>query len=201
MIDIKLQPDEILVLRSVRADMTSYKGFVWPDSGPVEAPDWVADNKCGHGLHGLPWGVGGDYQIGGSDAKYLLVKVRTTPDNYRHGSGEMHDKCKFRRGEVFFCGGLYEATDILQKLAPSGSHINWAHQEAGNEARQKAGHGARQEAGNEAHQEAGINSVQIIRYWADDKFVVKTRIVTEKEAGKPYKFYDGDWHEVEEEQL
>ena len=32
--------DTTLVLRTCAADMTSHSGFVWPEAGPVEAPDW-----------------------------------------------------------------------------------------------------------------------------------------------------------------
>ncbi len=30
-----------VMVRTVNADMTSYGGFVWPESGPVECPDRV----------------------------------------------------------------------------------------------------------------------------------------------------------------
>ena len=31
-----------IVLRVCRSDMTSYNGFIWPETGYVEAPDWDA---------------------------------------------------------------------------------------------------------------------------------------------------------------
>ena len=31
-----------MVLRICKADMTSYHGFIWPEKGHVEAPDWDA---------------------------------------------------------------------------------------------------------------------------------------------------------------
>ena len=33
--------ETVLVLRCVHADMSSSREFVWPASGPVEAPDWI----------------------------------------------------------------------------------------------------------------------------------------------------------------
>ena len=61
--------NEVLILRCCDADGKSYNGpsrgkkteicFQWPlEVGTVvEAPDWIADTKCGGGLHGWPWGL------------------------------------------------------------------------------------------------------------------------------------------------
>lgn len=65
---LDLKDNEILVLRNCKSDRTSYGGFVWPESGHVEAPDWRDDDNCGGGLHGLPWGEGGHYFINGEDS-------------------------------------------------------------------------------------------------------------------------------------
>ena len=62
---MKLAANEILVLRDVKKNMKSWGEFVWPIRGWVEAHDWQDTDKCGHGLHGLPWGAGGNYFIGG----------------------------------------------------------------------------------------------------------------------------------------
>jgi hypothetical protein len=157
--ELKLTSTEILVLRDVRSDMTSYNGFKWPESGYVEAPEWMDTDTCGNGLHGLPWGEGGDYRIGGSDAKQLLVKVDTVK-GYRHGTGDMTDKCKFHSGEVVFCGSLKDATDILQIYAPANTRINWATQTAGDASTQTAGNASTQTAGNDSTQKAGHYSTQ-----------------------------------------
>ena len=98
---MKLKKNEILVLRDSRPDMTAHNGFKWPEDGYVEAPDWEDTDKCGNGLHGLPWGVGGDYSIGGPQGKWLLVKVCTDAGGYQHGTGDMTDKCKFRSGNIY----------------------------------------------------------------------------------------------------
>jgi hypothetical protein len=51
-------PETVLILRTCKPDMTSYKGFRWPESGPVDCPDWDPKPKCGNGLHGFLWGEG-----------------------------------------------------------------------------------------------------------------------------------------------
>jgi len=70
---LKLKDNEILVLRSCSKDMTSFNGFVWPKKGYVEAPDWEDTYLCGNGLHGLPWGVGGNYLFR-KNSVYLVVR-------------------------------------------------------------------------------------------------------------------------------
>ena len=44
--------EKILVLRTSDENLKSHGGFQWPESGPVECPDWDKDAKCGNGLHG-----------------------------------------------------------------------------------------------------------------------------------------------------
>ena len=56
----KPRKGHVLVMRTCTASLTSHKGFVWPESGDVEAPDWDPVASCGNGLHGLKWGVGGE---------------------------------------------------------------------------------------------------------------------------------------------
>lgn len=55
---VKAKPETVLVLRTCAADLTSYGGFQWPESGPVESPDWNPIAECGNGLHG--WLGAGD---------------------------------------------------------------------------------------------------------------------------------------------
>lgn len=103
----------IYVLRTVGADMRSYNGFQWPVSGPVEARDWQPTDRCGHGLHGLPWGAGcGGYLDWSGDARWLVVEVKND-DGYRTGAGELMEKCKFRSGVVVHCGDRKSATDDI----------------------------------------------------------------------------------------
>ena len=123
---MKLKSNEILVLRSNAADMTSHNGFTWPRRGPVEAPDWQDTNKCGRGLHGLPWGVGGNYCNIAADAVWLVVRVSTVKGGYRHGRGDMCDKCKFRKGIVVYAGTRDKAVAMIQAHCPVGETPRWS---------------------------------------------------------------------------
>ena len=157
---IVLRENEILVLRDCKHDMTSHNNFVWPVKGAVEAPDWKSDFCCGHGLHGLPWGVGGNYFIGGVTAKYLVVRVCTDTVNYCHGQDEMTDKCKFHHGFVEFCGTLADAVALISKYMPVNTAINFSTQTAGNESTQTAGYRSTQTAGYASTQTAEYMSTQ-----------------------------------------
>ena len=66
----------VTVIRTCNADMTSKHGFKYPESGPVECPDWNDTPQCGNGLHGCTeisddWGLF-DWDI---SAKALIIKV------------------------------------------------------------------------------------------------------------------------------
>jgi hypothetical protein len=69
--------DLVYVLRSCKSDGTSHGGFRWPDSGPVECPDWSPAAECGHGLHGLLWGIGdwGLTALSDPNSKWYVVAV------------------------------------------------------------------------------------------------------------------------------
>jgi hypothetical protein len=116
--------EKVLVLRSCWSDMTSSHGFTWPESGPVECPDWKPIAFCGNGLHGLLWAVG-DYGLTHShdaQAKWLVVEVDAAE------VVDLGDKVKFPRGVVVFCGGLaaamnqvlFDPRHPIQKAATTG---------------------------------------------------------------------------------
>jgi len=100
--------NKVLVLRTCAADMTTYNGFRWPESGPVEAPDWDPVAKCGNGLHGWRWGEG-DGSLGNwaDDAKWLVVEVDA------ESIVDLVGKVKFPRGEVIYCGDRQVATAMI----------------------------------------------------------------------------------------
>jgi len=192
--EIDLKENEILVLRNVHGDMSSYNGFVWPKTGPVEAPDWIGSDICGHGLHGLPWGVGGNYFYCDSNTVWLLVVVDTSKD-YRCGSGELLDKCKFKGGNVVYCGTREEAVSILLRHAPANTPIVFASQTAGDRSTQTAGYESTQTAGDRSTQKAGLNTVQITKYFdsACNQCKVVSRIITKAKADKWYFVAKGKW--------
>jgi hypothetical protein len=109
---------DVLVLRTCNADMTSYGGFKWPESGPAECPDWSPEPECGNGLHGFLWGEGsGRLANWSADAKWLVVQV----------DGDcvvdLKGKVKFPRCDVIFCGGRLEATAYLAANGGQGRAI------------------------------------------------------------------------------
>ena len=160
---IKLKKGEILVLRTCRMDMLAYGGFKWPKKGRVSSPDWLDNDKCGHGLHGLPWGVGSSVLFFGDkdkDTVWLLVKVNTAKGNYQHGTGEMTDKCKFKEGEVVYSGDRTAVVALLMKHAPAGLAVNYAVQAGGGDSTQTAGNHSTQKAGWDSTQTAGDESTQ-----------------------------------------
>ncbi len=102
-------PEVTWVLRSNAASMISQNGFVWPESGPVECPDWRPTKACGNGLHGLLMGLGDQSLLNwDTDAKWLVVEVVLADvvaiDN---------QKVKFPRGVVVYCGDRGGAIDLL----------------------------------------------------------------------------------------
>ena len=90
--------ETVLVLRTCNSDMTSYDGFKWPESGPIEAPDWKANKECGNGLHGWLWG-NGDWQLKSNDprCKWLVVEVE------KSAIIDLGGKIKFPQGRVVAC--------------------------------------------------------------------------------------------------
>ena len=111
------KPQVTYVLRSNKASMVSHSGFVWPESGPVECPDWKPEARCGNGLHGLLMGEGDSSLLTwDDDAKWLVVAVDPAEVVKIDAA-----KVKFPRGEVVFCGGMKGAAAfIVSKGADPG---------------------------------------------------------------------------------
>jgi hypothetical protein len=129
---MNLSENEILVLRDCGPNGESKNGMIWPERGVVTCHDWMDNDLCGNGFHGLPWGEGGDYRRN-NGASWRVVKVDTSPGNYRHGTGDMVDKCKFRTGELVYAGNVQGATDLIMEHAPPGTRCNWCTLTGGNE--------------------------------------------------------------------
>jgi hypothetical protein len=183
------RPATVLVLRANADGPRSHGGFLWPESGPVEAPDWNPVAECGKGLHGLLWGEG---------------DRATMPDNaFRDGSRwlvvevlaadvvDLRGKVKFPRGEVVFCGDRYGATAYMAERAPgraivsgtatagdrgtaTAGHSGTA--TAGDSGTATAGHSGTATAGPGGTATAGIGGTIAIRYW--DGAANRCRIVS-----------------------
>ena len=117
MSNYQLPQGKVLVMRTCRADMSSYNGFVWPESGPVSAPDWEPTEQCGNGLHGCLWGEGDSHLLNwDGDAKWLIVEVDT------ESIIDLSGKVKFPSGNVVHCGDRVSATNFLMPFA-SGKRV------------------------------------------------------------------------------
>jgi hypothetical protein len=125
---IRLNKNEMLVLRTSGEDGISSNGFKWPRSGHVEAIDWNNAPNCGGGLHGLPRGCGdGSLMDWSESATSQVVKVNTA-----QGYFEFEGKCKFASGDVVYFGELSDAIafialhypdlPIVGKLATAGDN-------------------------------------------------------------------------------
>jgi hypothetical protein len=105
-------------MKVVGPDMRSYGGFLWPESGYVEAPDWNPEPACGNGLHGWLNGQGDiacqpfSYMDG---AKWLILEVGDYVD--------LGEKVKFKACSVVHCGTKQSATDFLTKEGVTGPII------------------------------------------------------------------------------
>ena len=108
----------VLVLRTCAADMSSRNGFIWPESGPVECPDWSPEPVCGHGLHGALWGEGNAQLLSwDKDARWLVVRVLASD------IVDLGGKVKFPRGWVEHCGTRESATQYLSDHGGRGRAI------------------------------------------------------------------------------
>jgi hypothetical protein len=114
------------MLRTCDKDMRAYNGFVWPESGPVSAPDWNPEPVCGGGLHGLLMGIGDiSYLSRDSNAKWLVVAV---------DSGSVVDltgKIKVPSGNVVYCGDRDGAVSFLVQNGGDVTKIPFTYQRCG----------------------------------------------------------------------
>ena len=138
------------MLRTCRADMTSHGGFVWPRSGPVEAPDWSPKPYCGEGLHGLLMGQGDGVLLDWSpDAVWLVVEVDPSEVVGLRG------KVKVPRGIVVFAGDRFAATEDIINRGANRAEVVGGTATAGNYGTATAGDGGTATAGNYGTATAG----------------------------------------------
>ena len=104
---------EVLILRNIKPDGTSYKGFVNPTTvgETVEAPDWNPIAECGGGIHGWPLGLGiGDGKQPDYSAIWQVIGVK--PED---GLIPLEAKVKFSKGIVRFSGNWKGAFLFIRK--------------------------------------------------------------------------------------
>jgi hypothetical protein len=143
---------KILVLKTVKADMTAYEGFKYPVSGIVTLPpgEWNPKPECGGGLHGLKWGSGDgsllNWDVG---AKWLVLEVDADK------CVDIGGKVKFEGGEVVFCGDRKGATDYVYERAPNGALVVGAIRSVGNSESVSTGYRGSSISGNDGSSVSG----------------------------------------------
>ncbi len=125
---------EILILKCVEKDGTSYGGFQWPLTvgATVEAPDWNPAPACGQGLHGWPWGFSmGD----GKDPDWsgAWIVFGALPSDVVDLDGKVKARC----GTIRFVGGWADATAFVLS-----GQMAWVHHAAQGAASATGGRGA-----------------------------------------------------------
>ena len=169
--NIKLKKDEVLVLKSLPANMEAHGGFLWPKSGIVSAPDWIESNKCGNGLHGWLWGEGNaELRCTDNDAVWLVLTVKQSTII------DLQGKVKFPSCNVVFCGEMADAVTIIQKHAPKGNKCIFGTATAGYRGTATAGYRGTATAGYSGTATAGYrgtatagkDGVIIILYYDSD---------------------------------
>ena len=112
----KLPEGKMLILRTCDRNLRSMGGFQWPESGHVESPDWIENDQCGNGLHGLLWGHGdGGLLSWESDAVWIVAEVDSVVS--------LGLKVKFRCANVIFSGDRHSATQLIFNNSPAGTSV------------------------------------------------------------------------------
>lgn len=110
----KLPKGKALMLRTCAADMTSYGGFQWKESGTVIAPYFDPNPVYGRGLHGLLWGQGHTSLLNWAvDAKWLVCEIDA------ESLIDLGGKIKVKRAKVVYCGERQAALDFLRPHLPA----------------------------------------------------------------------------------
>ena len=178
-------PKMVLVLRSCTADLTSHKGFKWPESGPISAPDWEPTPKCGNGLHGWLWGEG-DGSVGNydPDAKWLVVSVEESL------LIDLGGKVKYPSGEVVFCGDRFAAAKYVMENGGAGRKVISGTATAGDRGTATAGDSGTATAGYRGTATAGIrgtatagySGVISVLHWNGKRYKAKVATVKDEDG-------------------
>lgn len=197
--------EHALILRTCSAQMTSHKGFVWPESGPVEAPDWKPTEECGNGLHGFLWGEGnGGLANWHADAKWLVVRVNAAMII------DLGGKVKFPRGEAVYCGDRLGATAYLAIINGPGRSIVGGTSTSGDGGTSTSGDDGTSTSGDRGTSISGNRGTSIsgdggtiqVKWWDDSarRYRLATGYVGEDglKAGVAYHLEKGQWIEVKE---
>ena len=141
---------EVLILKSLPADLKAQGGFQWPESGYVEAPDWNIKPECGGGLHGWLWGQGdASLRCRDEDTRWIVAST------HHLGTIDLEGKVKVRHCEVKFCGDRETAVAIISHFAPAGTPVIFGTATAGDRGTATAGDMGTATAGDRGTATAG----------------------------------------------
>ncbi len=109
--EFKVKDGHVLVLRTNDKNNRSRKGFQYPQSGWVEAPDWELTPECGNGLHGALKGCGDGTLFDWSDeALWVVLEVEEA------GIIPLDGLIKFKGGTVVYVGDRLTATELIASV-------------------------------------------------------------------------------------
>jgi len=155
---------EVLILRRIPQDRTTYNGFVWKSGvgTTVECPDWNDSPTCGNGLHGWVWGFGlgdgCDYDIIGD----IWLVIGCKPEDVIAISNSA--KCKFKQGIIRLEGSFQDAINTVKdgmKLCIQDSSKNKIEIEKENDKQAQSGSYSQQaQSGNYSQQAQSGNHSQ-----------------------------------------
>ena len=177
------QKETVLVLRTCGPNMESYRGFIWPKTGHVEAPDWSPEPTCGRGLHGLLWGEGDGSMLNwNADANWMVLRVETDC------LVDLGRKVKFPACEIEFCGERMAAVAYISANGAAGRAVV--------SGTATAGLGGTATAGDRGTATAGAGGVIVIQHWNGKRYKMKIAHVKDEdgdgqlEPNVPYRLDD-----------
>lgn len=180
------------VLRTCDAHGQSHGGFQWPESGPVEAPDWKPTPECGRGLHGLLHGEGDSYLLNwAADARWLVVEVEVA------SIVDLGGKVKYPKGVVVYSGDQFHATREIARRCPEARAIVGLTATAGAGGTATAGDEGTATAGDWGTATAGAGGTLCLWWYDGIRYRLAVGYVGENgiEANVPHRL-DGSGHFV-----
>jgi hypothetical protein len=186
-----LRRGEVLVMKVVEADGSSYGGFIWPTEvgAVVEAPDWKPTKECGNGLHGWLWGVGSLSVCNGlhenPDAVWMALAVPSADVI------DLDGKVKFPRCRIAFRDDRTAVANFIAARRPANTPAPMFGQAAAGEAGQAAAGYAGQAAAGEAGQAAAGEAGQAAAGYAGQAAAGEAGQAAAGEAGQAAAGYAG----------
>ena len=175
----------VLILRSCNAQLQSYGGFQWPESGPVSAPDWKPNVACGNGLHGFLWGEG-DSSLAdfGETSKWLVVSV------VQSSIVDIGGKVKYPSGIVVFCGDRIAAGKYVVDNGGFGRRVisgtatagDAGTATAGARGTATAGYAGTATAGDDGTATAGDAGTVAIHHWNGKRWKLKIATIKDEDG-------------------